>query len=138
MHSRSPKPEGYSWMIPYLTVRDADRAIEFYEEAFGFEKHNCMQKPDGKTGHGEMKYKGNVVMMFAPEGMMASKPMQAPASEGRDIPVNFYVYTDNVDAQFERALQAGAKARQEPEDMFWGDRIATVVDPDGYLWTFGQ
>jgi uncharacterized glyoxalase superfamily protein PhnB len=121
-----------SWVCTYLTVKDADASLAFYEKAFGFEKKMSMPGPGGKTGHAEMSWRGNVIM-FSPEGM---GPCQAPVTTGARPPFTIYVYCDDVDALFKRATAAGAKVEQAPQDMFWGDRMCHLADPDGYLWNF--
>jgi uncharacterized glyoxalase superfamily protein PhnB len=135
MSKRPAKPAGMSWVAPYLTVKDADKAIDFYQRAFGFEKKFAMPGPQGKTGHAEMTYKeGNI--MLGPEANMGSCPARAPATTGVTSPVGLYVYCDDVDALYKRATAAGAKGDMPPQDMFWGDRLCKLTDPDGHVWNF--
>jgi uncharacterized glyoxalase superfamily protein PhnB len=126
------------WITPYLTVRDSDRAIDFYERAFGFSAGTEVPLPDGRTGHVEMHWKdGQVVVMFGPEGGF-DKECRAPATSGTKSPVSLYVYCDDPDAIYARALAAGAASTMEPQDAFWGDRVCGLRDPDGHLWNFGR
>lgn len=134
MSKRAACPPGMSWMAPYLTVKDADASLEFYSKAFGFEKRMAMPGPDGKTMHAEMTYRG-MVFMFSPESPKC--PARTPASSGVPAPVGLYVYCDDVDAMFERAKSAGAKVVTPPQDMFWGDRVCMLEDPNGLSWSFG-
>jgi PhnB protein len=133
MSVRPPKPANTSWLSPYLTVRDADKAIAFYSRAFEFEKRMAIPGPDGRTMHAEMSWH-DIVIMMGPEG--ENNPSKAPATLGVRSPVGLYLYCDEVDALYERALAAGAKSESAPENKFYGDRTCGVVDPDGHLWYF--
>jgi uncharacterized glyoxalase superfamily protein PhnB len=128
------KPADFPWMVPYLVVQDSDRALDFYAQAFGFAKKFALPGPDGKTGHAEMTYRDTVVM-FSPEGSNGC-PVRCPASSGQAAPLSLYVYCDDVDALCRQAESAGATVDSRPTDMFWGDRICALVDPDGYKWCF--
>ena len=134
MSKRPAKPADYPWIVPFLTVRDADAALAFYQKAFGFEKRMTMPGPNGKTSHAEMSWHDGV-FMFGPEG--GPNPCKAPVTLGVRPPSGLYVYVDDVDALYKRATAAGAKSDKAPETMFWGDRMCTVIDPDGHLWSFG-
>ncbi len=130
----NPMPEGASRITPYLTVRDASAAVDFYEKAFGFEVAEMVRKKDGSPLHVGMSLGGQSVVMFCSEGPPSD--MLAPVTSGQRPPINLYVYCDDVDATAARARKAGAKMESEPEDMFWGDRVVRIADPDGYHWTF--
>src|SRR6516165_4618421 len=117
MSKRPARPANMSWLSPYLTVRDADAALDFYHRAFGFEKQSAMAGPDGRTKHVEMTYQGQV-LMFGPQcdnGGLA----KSPATSGVPSPVGLYLYCDDVDALYKRAAAAGAKAVSPPTDMFY-------------------
>lgn len=135
MSKRSPRPAGSPWLSPYLTVRDADQASDFYQRAFGFEKQFAMPGPDGRSGHVQMAFK-DAHIMFGPECAQGQNPSKAPASTGVAPPVGMYVYCDDVDALYARATAAGAKGDMPPQDMFWGDRMCRLLDPDGHSWSF--
>jgi len=134
MSKRPPRPPGTPWISPYLTVKDADAALDFYQRAFGFEKKSVMPGPDGRTSHVELGWHDGMIM-FGPEGAYGSTT-KAPASSGAASPVTLYVYCDDVDALFARATAAGAKVIFPPQDMFWGDRLCKLTDPDGHIWNF--
>jgi uncharacterized glyoxalase superfamily protein PhnB len=119
--------------MPYLAVRDADAAIDFYARAFGFEKRLAFPGPDGRTGHAEMTWKDAIIMFGPPR--TADCPV-SPAQSSQRCPIGMYLYCDDVDALFARATAAGAKPLESPQDMFWGDRMCKVQDPDGYEWSF--
>lgn len=137
MAQRSPKPAGMPWIVPYLTVSDPQASVEFYEEAFGFERRSesCLQGPDGKLMHAELRFR-DAVIMLGPECEHGPQKDRTPAKSGVPSPLSLYVYCDDVDALKERAQSAGAQVMCEPVDMFWGDRMCTLTDPDGHRWTF--
>jgi uncharacterized glyoxalase superfamily protein PhnB len=128
----APRPPGVPWLTPYLTVREARTAIAFFEAAFGFRVRDSVQD-DGAVMHVEMTYQDQLIVMFAPEGAFGSAA-KTPKSAGATAPQSFYLYVDNVDAVYARAIKAGAKSLSEPQDQFWGDRFAQIEDPDGYRW----
>lgn len=131
------KPNNFSWISPNLTVTDADAAIDFYKKAFGIEVLSKVPGDDGKTIHAELKYKDQTLML-AKEGMFddGSDTLKTPTNSGVPSPTVLYCYHENVDALYKQALAAGAKTKQEPNDMFWGDRTCIVRDLDGHTWCF--
>jgi uncharacterized glyoxalase superfamily protein PhnB len=131
-----PRPAGVPWLTPYLTVRDARVAMAFFESAFGFAVRDYVED-DGAVMHVEMTYHDQLVVMFAPEGAFGSTA-HTPKSAGAIAPQSFYLYVDDVDAVYARALEAGAKSLSEPQDQFWGDRFAQVEDLDGYRWALAR
>jgi PhnB protein len=135
MSKRPPRPQGSPWLTPYLTVRDADAALEFYQRAFGFEKRFSMKGPDGRTAHVEITWR-EAVIMFGLEGDRDGCKVKAPVTSGVTPPIGLYVYCDDVDALYARATAAGAASVSAPQDMFWGDRMCRLRDPDGHDWSF--
>ncbi|WP_322042558.1 VOC family protein [Paraburkholderia sp. J67] len=131
-----PRPAGVPWLTPYLTVRDARAAIAFFEAAFGFAVRDSLED-DGAVMHVEMTYHDQLIVMFAPEGAFGSTA-RTPKSADAIAPQSFYLYVDDVDAVYARALAAGAKSLSEPQDQFWGDRFAQVEDLDGYRWALAR
>lgn len=125
-----PIPEGYRTITPYLTVRDAARAIDFYKEAFGAEERSRMTLPDGKSvAHAELKI-GDSIFMLSDEMPGQSCEPSAVAESC----VGFYLYVKDVDNVFERAVAAGAKVKEPLKDEFWGDRVGQIIDPAGHIW----
>jgi uncharacterized glyoxalase superfamily protein PhnB len=121
-------------LSPCLTVRDPGAAMDFYQRAFGFDKREAIPGPDGKIVHVEMVYQ-SALIMFGPE--CPTEPQRKPpASSGVSCPLTLYVYCADVDALCARAQKAGAKVIAAPADMFWGDRVCRLQDPDGYAWMF--
>ena len=124
-------PDGYHSVTPYLVMRDAARAIDFYERAFGATELFRFSTPDGKIGHAEIKV-GDSVIMLADE--MPDMGYRGPQTLGGTA-VSLMMYVEDVDRQFQRAVNAGAKVKQEVTDQFYGDRSGTVEDPFGHVWT---
>jgi len=126
-----PIPEGYHSFTPHLTMRGADRAIDFYRRAFGAEELGRMHGPDGKTVmHAELKI-GDSRFFLGDEvpGMDCRSPDTLGGS-----PAGIYLYVRNVDEVFRKAMDAGATMKRPVVDMFWGDRTGSVLDPFGYVW----
>lgn len=135
MTDRPAKPADMPRLTPYLTVRDAEKSLDFYQRAFGFEPGmQPLRDGNGVIQHAEMRYQGAFIMM-APEGAWGSH-CKAPVTTGTEFPLGLYVYCENVDAFHENAVEQGAESMGEPQDMFWGDRMCTLRDPDGYVWSF--
>ena len=124
-----PIPDGYHSLTPYLVVKGAAAAIEFYKKAFGANERFRMPGPDGRVGHAELQF-GDSVIMLADE----CPERGATAPQGGGLPVSLYFYTDNVDAVVERAVSAGAKLKQPVTNQFYGDRSGSVEDPYGHTW----
>jgi uncharacterized glyoxalase superfamily protein PhnB len=137
MADATVRPPHMPWLSPYLTVKDADEALNFYQQAFGFQKRDAVKGPDGRTTHAEMTYR-DAVIMFSPEGSFGDKVSKCPASLGLQSTTTLYLYCDDVDALCARARAAGVKVISEPQDAFWGDRICTLADPSGNLWIFAR
>ncbi|GMR20437.1 MAG: VOC family protein [Gammaproteobacteria bacterium] len=133
--SKEIKPEQVPWMMPHLTVKDVDTSMAFYESAFHFTRGMKLPGDNGKTEYADMGYQGKTLFMFGREGAYGNTCL-APATSYNEVPINLYVYCDDVDALFEHAKLQGAEAVADPEDMFRGDRMAQLKDPDGYRWSF--
>jgi uncharacterized glyoxalase superfamily protein PhnB len=124
-------PQGYHTVTPALTVRNGADAIEFYKRAFGVEEVMRVHGPDGKRlMHAEIRV-GDSRIMLGEE--WPDTRCLAPSSVGAATG-SLYLYVPNVDAAFERAVSAGAKAVMPVTDMFWGDRFGQVEDPSGHRW----
>ena len=123
-------PSGYHTVQPYLVVRGAGEAIEFYKKAFGANERMRMAQKDGRIAHAEIEIGGSVVMMAdeSPE-MDAYSPKHYGGSS-----VSLMCYVEDCDGAYNRALAAGATSVREPADQFYGDRMAGVLDPFGYHW----
>lgn len=123
-------PEGYYSLTPYLVVKGAAEAIEFYTKAFGAVEMMRMPGPGGRIMHAEVKI-GNSVLMLADEN--PERGFLSPASRGGHTSSVMF-YTEDVDATFKKAIAAGAKEVTPITDMFWGDRMGNLTDPFGHAW----
>jgi uncharacterized glyoxalase superfamily protein PhnB len=126
-------PEVTQSITSHLVVRDAARAIDFYKRAFGAELRRRMDDPTGKVMHAELKI-GNSAIMLADEQPGMGNP--APGKEGSPVVLN--LYSDDVDALWKRATDAGATVTMPLGDQFWGDRYGQIRDPFGHAWALGQ
>jgi PhnB protein len=130
----NPIPQGYHTVTPNLVVRDGARAIEFYRKAFGADETVRMPGPGGSVLHAEIRIGDSVLMLADEMPDMGSKSPQAYGGS----PVTFYIYVEDVDAAWKRAMDAGAKPVMPPADMFWGDRTGWLEDPFGHQWSLAQ
>lgn len=126
-----PIPDGYHSLTPYLTVRDAARAIEFYKQAFGATERGVMKGPDGKVMHAELMIGDSIVMLADEYPDMGVVSPQTVGGSGSGL----HIYVENVDSSFERAVKAGANVEMPVADMFWGDRYGKLKDPFGHRWS---
>ncbi len=126
-------PDGFQSLSPYLALRGADKAIEFYRKAFGAKEVGRITMPDGTIGHCEMDL-GNSKLMLAEENKQWGN--LSPLSIGGS-PVHLCLYVDDVDSVFAAAINYGAKVLggMEVKDQYYGDRTGTLIDPFGYIWT---
>jgi PhnB protein len=129
--SVKPVAVGFLAVTPTLTIRDVDKALGFYTRAFGAEERMRFLGPDEKSiMHAEIKI-GDSIMMLGEEH--PEMGCQGPQSLG-GTPVSLYLYVEDADQAFTRAVAAGAKADQPVADMFWGDRCGQLTDPFGHKW----
>jgi PhnB protein len=126
-----PIPDGYSSVTPYLFIREAAKAIEFYKKAFGAKELFRFPGPDGRLGHAEIQI-GNARIMMADEHpeVNARSPQTIGGSAGLTL-----LYVEDVDSRFQQAIAAGGKVVRPLQDQFYGDRSGTLVDPFGHVWT---
>lgn len=125
----APIPAGYHSVTPYLIVADAAKAIAFYAQAFGATELFRLPGPDGKIMHAEIKI-GDSPVMLADE----MDGFRGPHALG-GTPVSLMVYVPDVDRTFAQAVAAGAKEVRAVADQFYGDRLGTLSDPFGHVWS---
>ena len=126
----APIPKGYHSVTPYLCIRGAAQALDFYKKAFGAKEVLRMQAPDGKVGHAEIRIGDSHVMMadeFPNMGFLG------PQSRGGST-VMLHLYVKDVDVMMAQATAAGATLKRPIKDEFYGDRSGAVEDPFGHLW----
>jgi PhnB protein len=126
-----PVPEGYHTLTPYMTVRDAARAIEFYKQAFGAVEKGVMKGPDGKVMHAELRIGDSLLILADEFPQFGSLSPQSIGGSGTGL----HIYVEDVDSAFDRAIGAGAVVEAPVANMFWGDRYGKLIDPFGHKWS---
>jgi PhnB protein len=127
----SPVPDGYHSVTPYLIVKDAAGAIEFYKQAFDGTEIMRLEGPGGTIAHAEIRIGDSPVMLAGEHPQMGAL---SPDSIGGS-PVSMCIYTEDVDTLFRQALDAGGEEIRPVQDQFYGDRSGTLKDPFGHQWT---
>ncbi len=131
--AKHPVPEGFHTVTPQLILDDAAQTIEWYKKALGAEEMGRAVGPDGKILHSELRIGDSRIMVN--DAMMGGKGPKAMGGS----PASLWVYVENCDALYTRAVNAGAQVPPGPmgqmADQFWGDRCGTLIDPAGYRWT---
>ena len=116
-------PDGYHTVTPYLLVQGAEKLIDFVKNAFDAKETFRMSMPDGAIGHAEVKLGDSVIMLSEAQG-----------DEYKLMPTGIYLYVEDCDATYRRALEAGATSIMQPTDQFYGDRSANIKDQFGNHW----
>ena len=124
-------PDGYHSATPYLIIKGAGRAIDYYKDAFGATELFRMAEPDGRVGHAEIRIGDSVIMLADEHPNMGYR---SPRSLGGSA-VSIMLYVEDVDATFARAVDHGAQVQRAVTDQFYGDRSGTLEDPFGHVWT---
>lgn len=117
-----PIPDGFHSVTPYLVVPGVAKLIEFLKQAFDANEIERMARPDGTVMHAQVRIGDSMVMMGEPMG------------DWRPMPASLYLYVENADAAYQRAIEAGGTSLMEPADQFYGDRHGSIKDPSGNLW----
>ena len=130
MTNVKPVPDGYHSVTPYLYIKGAARAIDFYKQAFGAVEVMRLASPDGKVGHAEIKIGDSHVMLADEFPEMGARSPQTIGG----TPIGLMVYLADVDKVVDRAVKAGATLERPVEDKFYGDRMGGIVDPFGHRW----
>jgi len=130
-----PVPDGYHTTTPYLTVKDASAAIDFYNRAFGAKELCRMPGPDGKIMHAEITIGDSHVMLTDENSADENSANEIKSPQTlKGTASALFLYVEDVDAAFKQALKAGAKETQPLQNMFWGDRFGKLTDPFGHRW----
>ena len=132
MSKVSPIPQGYNSITPYLVIKGAAKAIDYYKKVFGATEQVRMDGPHGTVGHAELKI-GDSRIMLADENPSMGQGHASAATVGGS-PVSLYLYIPDVDNVVERAVAAGAKIVKPVENQFYGDRSGFIQDPFGHFW----
>lgn len=125
---------GAHTLTPYLTIKECDEAIEFYKKAFGAIEKGRITMPNGTIAHAEVEIDGALLMMAEENADWGSK---SPKTLGGTA-VTIGLYTADVDAVFQRAVDAGATIKMPVTDMFYGDRMGSLTDPYGHNWMISK
>jgi len=120
-------------MFPYLCVKDAAKAIEFYRQAFGAQEKFRLTEPNGRIGHAELDFSG-ITLMLSDE--YPEYGIKGPDAIGSSVTIHLHV--DNADAAIANAVKAGAKVECEVKDQFYGERSGSIRDPFGHRWNIGH
>ena len=122
-------------ITPHLFYDDVAAALDWLVKAFGFKVRLRMTDQNGGVVHGELELADSLIML----GLTAeNKDWESPRTLDGRVSQRLYIFVDNVDTHYERALSAGAKIIREPADQFWGDRVYECIDPEGHRWKFAQ
>ncbi|MBZ5569813.1 MAG: VOC family protein [Acidobacteriia bacterium] len=124
-------PAGYHTATPYLIVRNAAKALDWYKNVLGAVEVLRFPMPDGKIGHAEIKFGDSHVMLadeFPEMNAVSPETIGGTASA-------IMIYVEDVDSVFHKAVAKSAKVKQDLQDKFYGDRNATIYDPFGHQWT---
>jgi PhnB protein len=124
-------PKGYNSITPYLIIKGAAEAIEYYKKVFGATEVMRMPGPSGRIGHAELKI-GDSNVMLADE--FPEMDYRSPVTLGSS-PVSMLLYVEDADSTVERAVANGAKILKPVQDQFYGDRMGSIKDPFGHLWS---
>jgi PhnB protein len=124
-------PEGYHNVTPYLHVRGAANAIDFYKRAFGASEIMRMLGPNGRIMHAELRI-GDSIVMLADESPETG--VMSPQTVG-GYSVGLLLYVENVDAVIQKGVESGAKLLRPIKNQFYGDRSGSLLDPFGHMWT---
>ena len=125
-----PIPDGHRTVTPYLAIKNAAKALDFYTRAFGAVESYKLMMPDGRVGHAEIRLGDSLIMLADEFPEFGGK---APDTLGGS-PVSLHLYVEDVDAFVKKAVAAGAKERKPVADQFYGDRSGQLEDPFGHLW----
>lgn len=124
-------PDGYQAVTPYLIVKNAAQALDFYKRALGARERMRLDAPGGKIGHAEIEVDGSCVMLADENAEMGHVGPQTIGG----TPVSLHLYVKDVDTRFKQAIEAGGVEKRAVEDQFYGDRSGTFEDPFGHTWT---
>jgi PhnB protein len=132
--SVAPIPEGYRSITPHLTVKDCEKTIEFYKQAFGATLRNLSKDPQGRVMHADIQIGDSMVMLHDEYPEWGA--LSPAARGGSSVAIN--IHTADARKFWDQAVGAGAKIRMPLGDQFWGDRYGQLEDPSGHVWSVSQ
>jgi PhnB protein len=130
----APIPSGFCTVTPYLAIKGAAKAIEFYRKAFGAKELSRNTLPDGRILNAQIKI-GDSIVMLSEE--FPGSYVKSPASIGAST-VTLHIYSKDAEELWQRALSSGAKITMPMEDQFWGERYGQLTDPFGHHWSISR
>jgi PhnB protein len=132
----NPIPDSYRRVTPCLVVRGAAKALDFYADVFGASERMRSSGPDGSVAHAEIQIGDSVVIIEDEDPRQGTTAPPAGGLPG--TPVYQFIYVEDVDAVVQRAVERGATMQRAPQDQFYGDRDAFILDPFGHGWTIAS
>ena len=126
-----PIPDGYHSVTPYLFIKGAADAIDYYKKVFGAQERMRMPGPHGEIMHAELEIGDSTLMLADENPNMGAKSPQTLGGASSSL----HIYVENVDTVTQKAVDAGAKVVRPIKDQFYGDRSGTVIDPFGHMWS---
>jgi PhnB protein len=123
-------PKGFNTITPYLVIKGAAQAIDYYKNVFGATVLVRMDGPNGTVGHAELQIGDSRIMLADENPQMGHKSATTIGAS----PVSLYIYLPDVDRVVEKAVAEGAKLQRPVQDQFYGDRSGFIQDPFGHLW----
>ena len=130
-----PIPEGYRTITPHLLMDDSAKAIEFWTRALGAQEVRRQSLPNGKVVHAVVRIGDSLIMVNDDMGPMGNMPGTVKSAKAAGLNTSeLFLYVEDCDALFNRAVKAGCTVRMALADQFWGDRFGQVIDPFGIIW----
>jgi len=126
-----PIPHGYHSVTPYLFIKGAANALDFYKKVFGATERVRMPGPNGRVMHAELQIGDSIVMLADEHPEMGARSPQTVGGASSSL----HVYVQDVDAIAQKAVEAGAQLTRPVQDQFYGDRSGTIIDPFGHMWS---
>lgn len=126
-----PIPDWYRRVTPYLYIRGAAEAIDYYKNVFGAKERMRMPGPNGRIMHAELQFGDSIVMLADENPEMGARSPETVGGSSSSL----HLYVENVDSTVQNAIKAGGKLVREVKDQFYGDRSGTIVDPFGHIWS---
>ena len=126
-----PIPDGYHSVTPYLFIKGAANAIDYYKNVFGAKERMRMPGPNDRIMHAELEIGDTIVMLSDENPQTGAASPQTVGGASNSL----HVYVENVDTVTQKAVDAGAKLVRPVKDEFYGDRIGTITDPFGQIWS---
>ena len=127
-------PQNTSYLIPRLVCADPAKEVQFCKSVFGAVSLNERPGPDGSLAHALLTIHSEMIMI---EAIWPALPSRAPQADGSS-PVVIFLYVEDVDHAVQSAQELGGRVLVPPEDQFWGDRTAWIMDPNGHVWTLAM